>query len=367
MGTSPTPLPTPTPAKPRVPELLTTIRVRHVVSDIMVNPRTGYVYVGNDDSFGYISIIKGIDWLTALPTGAERSPSQSTVEIAADEARGWVYALNSHASSLVIIQNTEVVTTIQTVGRGPSSVVVEPKSHWAYVVSGYKQYRSASDPVEGNILVLDGPKVIGNINVGRVLLTHVAADPTSGYVYAGGASSEVIVIQGMQEITRHIKTKLIPQAPVRAIDTNVTTGEVYVLDAFGGVRRFKADKYLDNFETGGPNGKGVLAMRVHPKTGDLYIPWGSTQVGRVDVWHNNNKLVELKVGGGPAHMDIDPLTGYVYIANYGSDTVSVISGTEVITNIKVGVYPYGIAVNPTNGWVYVTNNLDNSVSVLGYR
>jgi len=62
-------------------------------------------------------------------------------------------------------------------------------------------------------------------------------------------------------------------------------------------------------------------------------------------------------------------SGYAYIANGGSNTVSVINtGTnQVVATIPVGNSPYAVAVSPHGDWVYVTNSLDNTVSIIdGY-
>lgn len=56
----------------------------------------------------------------------------------------------------------------------------------------------------------------------------------------------------------------------------------------------------------------------------------------------------------------------VYVANWGSDTVSVIdaSSNTVITTINVGDGPGGVGANTATGKVYVANNRDGTVSVI---
>ena len=60
----------------------------------------------------------------------------------------------------------------------------------------------------------------------------------------------------------------------------------------------------------------------------------------------------------------------VYVANYGSNTVSVIDGKTnqvVASDITVGQNPAGITVNPATNMVYVANsgsNTSNTVSVI---
>jgi YVTN family beta-propeller protein len=73
------------------------------------------------------------------------------------------------------------------------------------------------------------------------------------------------------------------------------------------------------------------------------------------------------IGRSVRKMTIDPLTGNVYVADFRTNTVTLIRNTEVITTFDVGWYPYGIGVNPANGWVYVSNSNDDTVTILGYQ
>ncbi|MGC9106548.1 MAG: YncE family protein, partial [Thermoprotei archaeon] len=75
----------------------------------------------------------------------------------------------------------------------------------------------------------------------------------------------------------------------------------------------------------------------------------------------------------PAALAYNPSNGYVYVANKGSDTVSVIKGTKVIAEVSVRYKPlfqgqrYGpvaLLYNPSNGYVYVANKDSWTVSVI---
>ena len=56
-----------------------------------------------------------------------------------------------------------------------------------------------------------------------------------------------------------------------------------------------------------------------------------------------------------------------YIANYNSNTISVIdtSTNTVTSTVNVGNNPLGVAVNPAGTKVYVTNGASNTVSAIG--
>jgi len=62
---------------------------------------------------------------------------------------------------------------------------------------------------------------------------------------------------------------------------------------------------------------------------------------------------------------VDPTTHTAYVANRGSNTVSVINGAAQVTpTIPVGKGPAGIAVNPATQRVYVANRDDGTIAVI---
>lgn len=347
---------------PRVPVVMGTIKVpQHgdLNGLVAINPRTGYAYVAG---YEYVTIVKETEIVGKILTGG-KNPSS----IAVDEASDRVYVVNWSSDNVTVIQGTEQAGVAPTIGRLPASVTIEPQSQFAYVVSGQRQVPLGEDPVEGNILILSGTKVIDNLKLGRASLTHVVADPVGGYVYVGSARGVVVVIKQLKEVARYIvgQTPDNPPLPVESMDVNPRTGEVYVLTSID-VSRFKDGRLLDSIKWG--RAKPWSKLRVHPITGDVYVTWGSQAQsgGRVLVLREMKEIENIAVGGGAAAMAIDPLTGNVYVASFEEDTVTVINGTKALATIKVGWYPYGIGVNPVNGWVYVSNINDGTVTVLGY-
>ena len=55
-------------------------------------------------------------------------------------------------------------------------------------------------------------------------------------------------------------------------------------------------------------------------------------------------------------MAVNPITNQIYVANYGSNTVTVIDGaTNNTTTVAAGTIPYAVAVNPNTNKIYVAN------------
>lgn len=85
---------------------------------------------------------------------------------------------------------------------------------------------------------------------------------------------------------------------------------------------------------------------------------------------SNNSLIKGNLlspnGICPTGAAFDSSNGYIYVTNYGSNSVSVINGTNntLIKNIIVGSYPSGAVFDPSNGYLYVMDSGSCCVSVI---
>ncbi|MCI4323454.1 MAG: YncE family protein, partial [Thermoplasmata archaeon] len=81
---------------------------------------------------------------------------------------------------------------------------------------------------------------------------------------------------------------------------------------------------------------------------------------------NDNLSAGIEVGGSPSLLAYDPTAGEVFVANYGSNNVSVISDATntVVASVTVGEGPFAAAYDPAQGEVFVTNHEANTVSVI---
>ncbi len=118
--------------------------------------------------------------------------------------------------------------------------------------------------------------------------------------------------------------------------------------------------------TVGANPRGVAFDSAN---GDVYVAnLGSNTVSVISGSTNTAVGTPITVGSGPIGVAFDSTNGDVYVANINSDSVSVISGSTVVATVIVGsapgVYPYGVAFDSTNGDVYVANSGSGSVSVI---
>ena len=84
----------------------------------------------------------------------------------------------------------------------------------------------------------------------------------------------------------------------------------------------------------------------------LVVVVGGSPAGAVSLY---SVAATIPVGSGPGHVAVDSSRNTVYVANYESNTISVINGSTntVVATIPVVSNPWGIAVDATTQRVYV--------------
>ena len=96
---------------------------------------------------------------------------------------------------------------------------------------------------------------------------------------------------------------------------------------------------------------------------------GSPGSRTVESAHSLGSVVQSSIpaGDSPVAIGIDPTTGDIYVANNGSDNVTVINGSTnqvIVPSISVGSDPVAIAFDSLDGDIYVANNGSNNVTVI---
>ena len=81
---------------------------------------------------------------------------------------------------------------------------------------------------------------------------------------------------------------------------------------------------------------------------------------------SNTVIGMVPVGVQPRGVAVNPDGDLLYVANSGSNSVSVIDAASntVVATVPVGTRPRGLAVHPDGGTVYVANPNSNDVSVI---
>lgn len=113
-------------------------------------------------------------------------------------------------------------------------------------------------------------------------------------------------------------------------------------------------------------GRSPQGVAVSPDGKFLYVANnGANTVSVVDTSTNVVKA-GIPVGNSPRNIAVSPDGSKLYITNYLSGTVSVIdTATSAATDtVTVGVHPHGVAVDSGGSRLYVSNHASNTLSIV---
>jgi len=186
-----------------------------------------------------------------------------------------------------------------------------------------------------------------------------AYDPSNGYIYVTNYGSGTVSIIS---------------APAQATKTYTVTFTESGLPAGtgqknpGGYVKYTLDLINNtlingNFVNTG-NALEPWSIAYDPSNGYIYVADAGSGTVSVINGKTNTVIATIRVGSEPwgvAYNGVayDPSNGYIYVTNWYSGwysgTVSVINGTTVIATIPVGQGPWGVAYDPSNGYIYVAD------------
>lgn len=123
---------------------------------------------------------------------------------------------------------------------------------------------------------------------------------------------------------------------------------------------------------GGLSNGGGSGIDVNPTTVTLYIAhpfdFQGLRGDDVNVYSGENIVATISVGAAPGGVAVDATTNKIYVANSGSNNVSVIDGAtnSVVATIAdpKAVAPVAVAVNPVTDTIYVANSQSNNLTVI---
>jgi YVTN family beta-propeller protein len=113
-----------------------------------------------------------------------------------------------------------------------------------------------------------------------------------------------------------------------------------------------------------PAGASPVAVVVNSVTNKVYVAnYGSDNVTVIDGGTNGTTLIPA--GSGPSAVAVNPVTNRVYVANWEGSNVTVVDGaTNSTTTVPAGDGPYAVAVNPVTNRIYVANQAGGNVTVI---
>jgi YVTN family beta-propeller protein len=139
----------------------------------------------------------------------------------------------------------------------------------------------------------------------------------------------------------------------------------------GGLTPFNLGIEMGIVEAGGASATSITVQSdpyfgtYDGSNGYIYVAnSGSDSVSVIN--GSSTKVSPIAVGSVPIDPVYDSGNGFVYVPNSGTDTVSVIHNTSLEPGgpITVGNGPHAGAFDPTDGLIYIANSISNTVSVI---
>jgi YVTN family beta-propeller protein len=268
----------------------------------------------------------------------------------------YVYVANNFSSNVSVFKNRAFQTNIS-LGFWPTWIAADNDSPLTYVTA-----------LHSETFVLNGTGIAGTIP-DYYEPYGVAVNPVNGLTYITDLDSTVQIVNGTTLLTN---LRIINPATgggagwLRPVAIDPDTGLVYVASwDFGKMYVIDGDEVVgDPIQIGW----GVIDLVVDTVRGYIYAANDDPN----DIYPENLSVYNLQTGvvtriataERSRRLALDPQTGYVYATNDNSDTVTVLSGPQVIANLPVGDNPWGIAANPATGYVAVANQGSNNITIL---
>jgi YVTN family beta-propeller protein len=308
------------------------------------DPAVGFDYVINSAS-NNVTVLNNTSILASIPVGAY--PSAAAV----DTADGYVYVVNSASNNVTVLNGSTVVGS-PSVGFDPTSVVYDPADGYVYV----------ADLGDGTVTVLNGTSVQASVPVGNFTDAPyaLAFDVADGDVYATevGSTSAVAVLNGTSLRTT------IPIVPTEAYPSSVlfdpSDNDVYALDSgSGNVSILSGMSVLTTVSVGAD----PVAAAYDSGDGAVYILNSGSDNATILDGTAVSGTVPLPFA--PAAGTYDPGAGdLVIVGGYGN--VAVVQGSAEVQGLAVGSAPAAVSFDPALGYAYVADAGSNAVSVIGY-
>jgi DNA-binding beta-propeller fold protein YncE len=295
----------------------------------------------------------------------------------------------------------------QDVGVIPTGLAVDPRTQTVYVANSTQAKRGTS------VSVVSTARCSAVATRGCTKFPHlppviplpfnpadVAVDQLTDTVYIDDGGDDLAIVDGRTcngHTTRGCRHPVITSVPSGSggIALNPRTSTIYTDDYFASVATVIDARQCNVRTTRGCRhpqatfrvGRHPWRMHVDAGTDTLYVPnLGAGTVSVIDAARCRASVTRgcrarppvVHVGREPEGVAVDRRNHLAFVANSGSDTVSVFDASRCrgavrtgcgarVATWKVGSLPDGIVVDASSATVYVSNNAGDTVAVFPAR
>lgn len=321
------------------------------VSDVAVNPETNRVYVASPPS----NAVFAVDPTVARGVVATIGVGSHPVGLDVVTTTNKIYAANLYSHSVTAIDgDTHTRITDIVVGVEAAKVVADSADRRVYVTH-HKEIDNGAAAIdsEADILLYYYERLHGT--QGRY---GIDLDPARDQIFLAARDAGLVAIQAAYHPEWDPQIfKLDPPRVPYVVAFNPATQHLFITAKDLTTPDHDWVVVLDPYAIEWDRGRWML-------TRDGVLAFLLTQT-------NAGWLTEIPVGSGAEEgIDVNPLTGLVYVTNADDDTVSVLQdaatagGIHWVQDIPVGDFPQGVAVDPSRNKIYVGNAWSRDLSVI---
>ena len=295
------------------------------------------------NAFGMLRLVGEVNLSASAEVG--RNPQALAV------LGGRVYVANRGSSNVSVVEGG-IVTSVIPVPKSPVAIAADKSTGMVYV----------AHESEDLISIISADGVLRTAPAPRSPVSLACLD---GRVYVGGrGESSLVVLDG---VTGERITALPLQAPVGilALAINPVMHLLYA-SVYEAIEIVDTDK-LESI--GRVDLDVYVALAADPLSARFFVSEYESSSNTHDLVAydamGRNKLGNVRIGGDPRSMAVDPGNGRIYVANSWTNDVSIIDGLalQLVATVPVGLRPQGVVVG-SDGQVYVANSGSDNVAVL---
>jgi YVTN family beta-propeller protein len=265
-----------------------------------------------------------------------------------------VYAVDTAAGTVTVVDAVTRKAKKIKVGSGPEALDINPETNKIYV----------ANTGSANISVIDGQsdEVAATITVGDFPYA-IAVNPATDKVYISKTfGNAMVVIDGKTNATSTLK----PGMQADLIAVNSASGKLYFTN-YEGHDVLMFDGKSDT-PTPLPAGNHIWGAAADPATDRAYFSvTGEAGIAVVD--GHTGTVRKVRTGEFPCAIAVDAVNHRVYVANYASDSVTAIDtlNNAVLATVTTGRHPQALGIDSASHRVYVASTVANTVTVIDER
>jgi YVTN family beta-propeller protein len=275
-----------------------------------------------------------------------------------------MYAANQLSGTVTVINNNEVLTTIQLQPSFPglcspvaAAVNSSPKSaHYGfvYVVCSVSNTVQVISPLH---------EVVASIQVGTRPIA-IAHNPVNNQVYVANLVDNTVSV--IDSETNSLVAALVTETGPIGLGVNPENGQMYICNSVSNSIVIYSGSHV-LLATISNTGQRPVSVNYNPANGFMYAAASdSNEILKINpVTHVISK--RIGVGAKPYNSFFVPVNQFLYVQNRKDDTFSILrSDDSLVASISAGEQNIGGAFNPQNNCIYVSDTPNNRINVIGF-